>query len=311
MPCYHPKPVEHYVDEATGVKAVRFKSENPNGGLPCRRCIGCRLDHAQQWNIRCYHESQMHTENMFVTLTYDDHNLPKFGDLKHEHFQKFIRALRQSSGKKISYYMCGEYGPTCPKHQTENCPECGPIHRPHYHALIFGYDYPDKTFAYTRNDNRYYHSDTLAKHWPHGNADISEVTYKSAGYVARYILDKQIGDTNHLYDVHYQGDLVHTRQIPYTRMSLKPAIGKTFYEKYNSDIFPHGYVVLPNGKQARVPQYYMSLYEQDDPLAHERLKWQYEKYAQDDTDSTPERLADRKIYKVQQIDNLKRNRINA
>ena len=38
--------------------------------VPCGKCVGCRLDHARMWSIRCVHESQMCVESMFLTLTF-------------------------------------------------------------------------------------------------------------------------------------------------------------------------------------------------------------------------------------------------
>ena len=44
--------------------------------LPCGRCIGCRIDKAQQWAQRCLHESQLYESNCFLTLTYGQPNYP-------------------------------------------------------------------------------------------------------------------------------------------------------------------------------------------------------------------------------------------
>ena len=39
--------------------------------IPCGRCIGCRLDYSRQWAVRALHESMLHKDNTFVTLTFD------------------------------------------------------------------------------------------------------------------------------------------------------------------------------------------------------------------------------------------------
>ncbi len=78
--------------------------------------------------------------------------------------------------------MCGEYG-----NATE---ENNWIARPHYHAIIFGYSFPNQKLVNIRNGNRVYTSDLLTKLWKHGTHEIGTVTFQSAGYVARYILKK-------------------------------------------------------------------------------------------------------------------------
>ena len=44
--------------------------------IPCGQCIGCRIDYSKQWATRCMLESQYHDENYFLTLTYDELNVP-------------------------------------------------------------------------------------------------------------------------------------------------------------------------------------------------------------------------------------------
>jgi hypothetical protein len=56
--------------------------------------------------------------------------LPADGSLDVSHFQKFMKRLRDRiKPLKIRFFHCGEYGDL--------------TRRPHYHALIFGYDFPD------------------------------------------------------------------------------------------------------------------------------------------------------------------------
>ena len=101
MPCY--SPLQAYYSKFLNVSGKRSlvfsKKDAVAGGLypvqvPCGRCIGCRLEYSRQWAIRCVHESQMHTENCFITLTYDNYHLPPGGTLVLEHFQKFMKRFR-------------------------------------------------------------------------------------------------------------------------------------------------------------------------------------------------------------------------
>ena len=42
--------------------------------IPCGKCVGCRSDNAKMWSIRAYNELQLHDNNCFITLTYNDDN---------------------------------------------------------------------------------------------------------------------------------------------------------------------------------------------------------------------------------------------
>ena len=111
--------------------SVKFVSRNKRGvegtlELPCGQCIGCRLERSRQWAMRCLHEASLYDSNSFITLTYDDSNLPYGGSLNYEDFQKFMKRLRKRINSKVRFYMGGEYG-------SEG------TMRPHFHACLFGY----------------------------------------------------------------------------------------------------------------------------------------------------------------------------
>ena len=118
--------------------SVKFVSRNKAGvegtlELPCGQCIGCRLERSRQWAMRCLHEASLHDFNAFITLTYSDSNLPPGGSLHYTDFQLFMKRLRKRAGMPVRFYCGGEYG------------ESGTV-RPHFHACLFGYDFPDKVF---------------------------------------------------------------------------------------------------------------------------------------------------------------------
>jgi hypothetical protein len=95
--------------------------------VPCGQCLGCRLDKANDWAIRCVHEAKLHLHNCFITLTYNDDCLPADGSLHREHLQLFFKRLRRyldyHDNSKIRFLCCGEYGDL--------------NRRPHYHILCF------------------------------------------------------------------------------------------------------------------------------------------------------------------------------
>lgn len=147
--------------------------------LPCGQCIGCRLEYSRQWAIRCMHESTLHDQSCFITLTYSDDNLPEHGTLILRDFQLFMKRLRfEFSNVKIRFYHCGEYGEK--------------FGRPHYHALLFGIDFEaDRTlYSQSKQGSKLYVSDTLNKLWNKGFATIGNITFESAAYVARYVVKK-------------------------------------------------------------------------------------------------------------------------
>ncbi len=183
MPCYLPLKVYQHICGKTFKLKTDFKSDYKNAELPCGRCLGCRLEKAKEWALRCYHEAQMHhlnekhedgLNNCFITLTYRDSDLPANQCLVHRDFQLFMKRLRRQTGHNIRYYMCGEYGDK--------------TFRPHYHAIIFGWVPGDQKYRTTRKGIRVYKSKNLKKLWGLGRIEVGNVTFKSAGYVARYIL---------------------------------------------------------------------------------------------------------------------------
>jgi hypothetical protein len=139
MPCYHPIKAWYskQVNEKTGKRSLVFREKEGQGNeleVPCQKCIGCRLEYSRQWAIRGVHEAQMHDEAYFLTLTYNDENLPQYESLKKDDFQNFLkRYWKYLWPTKIRYIMCGEYGDNSDRPWEPNI-----LGRPHYHAIIYG-----------------------------------------------------------------------------------------------------------------------------------------------------------------------------
>lgn len=273
MPCTSPLTGwRSAVSNSNGKRPIVFdysKSIGIEVTVPCGQCISCRLARSREWALRCMHESQLHEDNMFITLTYDDEHLPRDLSLKKKHFQDFMKRYRKRfPGQKIRYYHCGEYGEQ--------------FGRPHYHAIIFGHTFPDLEYFTSRNSNRVYTSDTLSDLWSYGFSTVGSVTYESAAYVARYILKKITGDQA---DLHYSlfdystGEIYGSIQPEYTTMSRRPGIGRDFYEKFKSDFFPSDEAPLPDGRTLPVPGYYSTLYEMEEPHIFREIKKRRKKKA--------------------------------
>jgi len=298
MPCYRPIQAWH------GPGGITFKRRLSFGTpveLPCGRCVGCRLDKSRDWAIRCYHEASMYNNglnNAFITLTYSQENLPNGSSLVKSHFQKFIRSLRKRTKKKIRYYMCGEYGPL--------------TDRPHYHALLFGFHFEDQKLFTIRRGNNCYKSALLEKTWTKGASEIGNVTFQSAGYVSRYIMSKQNGEyAEREYSIPdpETGEILPDvlKQAPYTQMSLHPGIGKEWYDKFKTDLWPHDYAVLPDGAKAPVPTYYRNLLKKSEPELWNKLRDVRIEKCENNPDNTPERLAVREVCKNTKAERLIRN----
>jgi len=303
MPCYHP--VAAYrtengdlffgsVPERFRLAEHRFRVEALD--LPCGQCVGCRLERSRQWAVRCVHEASLFRDNCFITLTYDPANLPVGGSLCYADFQRFLKRLRRRfSGTTIRFFAGGEYG--------EN------FGRPHFHACIFGFDFPDRTFLFTSPSGaRVDRSPLLESLWPSGFCSVGDVTFESAAYVARYVMGKVTGPSA---AAHYTfldpetGELIE-RVPEFCHMSLKPGIGSAWYERYRSDLFPHDYVVV-NGSKCSVPRYYSKKFEKDSPLEFADLKLVREARSRVRlSDSTDRRLSDAEIVKTASMRSLVR-----
>lgn len=301
MSCYHPLHAYKAKSEDVQKTLITFqRNESWKGDrveLPCGQCIGCRLDRAKMWAVRCVHEASLYDENCFITLTYNDENLPENGSLCLRDFQLFMKKLRkQNSEKKIRFFHCGEYG--------------SELSRPHYHALLFNHDFPDKK-PFSKNGGYWtYTSGTLSELWPKGFSIVAGLSLESAGYVARYSLKKVTGEKA---KDHY-GILAP----PYATMSRRPGIGKKWFDKYSGDVYPADRVII-NGSYSRPPRYYDGLFDKKDRSAYALVKLEREKnekFVSDivggrvvwDSDSSDRRLIEKEKTKQGQINLLNRHK---
>lgn len=263
MACFHPI---HGFRGVDGI--VRDNRSGAYRDLPvtiaCGQCSGCRLERSRQTAARCMHEAQLHEANCFLTLTYNDQELPEDGSLVLQHWKDFAKRLRKSKGK-FRYLHCGEYGD---KHG-----------RPHYHAAIFGLDFlSDRKFhKRTKNGDTLYVSPSLNKLWPMGHALIGTLTFESAAYVARYAMKKVLKDLpEELRNDQHQsvdtttGEVTHLKP-EYVTYSNRPGLGKDWLAKYLSDVYPRDYIIV-NGKKCRPPKYYDKLLEEWNPRLYQKIK---------------------------------------
>jgi len=226
------------------------------------------------------HESKLHSENSFITLTYDDDHVPADMSLDYSVFQLFMKRLRfKFRDRRIRFYMCGEYGED--------------FSRPHFHACLFGIDFPDKfAIRAPASGAKLFRSPLLESLWPYGFSSVGEVTFESAAYCARYIMKKITGDAaeSHYTSLDLSTGEIISRTPEFCHMSLKPGIGSGWYYRFKSDFFPRDYTIVRNRK-VRPPKYYDRLLRKDDPDAFEAILFKRELDARDRVeDNTVARL---------------------
>lgn len=339
MPCYHP------LDAKLSPSGKPIFKNNVNYGrftklikLPCGRCIGCKLERSRQTAVRLMHEAQLHKKNSFLTLTYSTNNLPRPGrdcetqrgpgprlgeepqvdsthtrephaheeeeaaTLSKRDLQLFTKRLNEDQrrlfGEGVKYYAVGEYGDT--------------KGRPHYHAVVFGEDFTGDRYQWrTNGGNILYRSPRLERLWPLGTAEIGELTFESAAYVARYITKKITGDKA---DEHYRRTdsfgQDYWLEPEFNVMSRGGRTGKGiahgWYAKFGDDT-QHGYVIV-NGRKAKPPRYYDQLMKELKPIQWEAIhKDRLARALATAHDNTPERLRVRKVVAEAALRNKKRN----
>lgn len=251
--------------------------------LPCGQCIGCRLNHAEGWAVRMVHEAQLHEENSFITLTYNDENLPEGASLNYKHPQKFIKKLRKALSKtkykdKIRFYRVGEYGDK--------------LGRPHYHLIIFGFDFKAKlrykgkenelSYHKSNSGNDYYESSMLTDLWDMGRCDVGEVNYNTCMYVAKYVTKKINGAQKH---THYG-----SKEPEKASMSKRPAIGYEWLKTYYTDVYNED-SVIHDGRRLRTPSSYDKWLEKNNPELYEEIK--------QDRENSIRKLTDQKTLTMQ------------
>lgn len=292
---------------------VYYNEFGPHGfniKVPCGKCLGCRLDYSRMWATRSSNEAFMHNHYnncSFLTLTFNSDMLNRRSNphsLNKVAFRSWIKRLRKAVKStynvEFRYMCCGEYGS---RHS-----------RPHYHMLIYGFNFPDK-YVYKYNNIRgkkilYYRSDFLEKIWSppyssdsYGFSVIGDVNFESSAYVARYVTKKLFGPLAEKVYKHIEPEFLLTSRMP--------GLGFSYLSKFRHDIFNHGYIVLPNGNKAPIPRYYVDkLLVLDSELSYKYsiAKWnkRLDNLFVENIDSTTERLIVREELKKNCLNMLHR-----
>lgn len=183
-------------------------------------------------------ESYQHSENCFLTLTYENEEQI---NLEPKDLQDFFKRLRVSIyPHKVRYYAVGEYGD-----------KSG---RPHYHVALFGHPTCNRgRSSFRRKGNGEIVCcavcDQMRLLWKHGLVDLARIEPASARYIAGYVIKKM----NKHDDERLEG-----RVPEFARMSNRPGLGASAMDEVASTLMLHDYdapdvpSVLQHGR-ARLP----------------------------------------------------------
>lgn len=153
--------------------------------FPCGQCFHCRVNQARIWQTRLLLESMTSTDSTFLTLTYDDDNIPWDFNLDKKHLTKFLKRYRKRmSPAKIRYYAVGEYGDE--------------TFRPHFHLAIFSDSKIERCYKSCEDMRKSGHctQDCIARlAWGKGNISVTPTLgSENAAYITGYIKKKATKD---------------------------------------------------------------------------------------------------------------------
>jgi hypothetical protein len=293
MPCYNPLVAWRYEGKMVFNPPPNHMINKPFN-LPCSKCIGCRFNYARSWALRCQLEALSHTDNCFITLTFNNEELhkrvnPWSVDVKD--FQLFMKKLRKDLKKPIRFFHCGEYGEK--------------TYRPHYHALIFGHDFriqspTNKVKKFGSAKYPLYESSYLTTRWGRGHCTVGELNFDTASYTARYVTKKIKGDATNIFINPITGEVSEINDV-YCTMSRANGIGYEAYQKYKHNWYPNDFIVNGNGIKMKPPRYFDQLYESEFPEEFEKIK----KQRKDNIDFVDQNPNDPNYRRLKDIENVK------
>ncbi|UPW41462.1 replication initiator protein [Dipodfec virus UA23Rod_1340] len=145
--------------------------------VPCGKCEACLSKRRTAWTMRLNNELKDSDSCYFITLTYDEDNVPwKFVNIggyctlvqyvSKKDCQNFLKRLRKAIQPfKVRYFLVSEYGP-----QTM---------RPHYHMILFNFPHELKAKI----------DEYINNAWGLGFIQISPISSARINYVTSYCLD--------------------------------------------------------------------------------------------------------------------------
>lgn len=212
--------------------------------LPCGKCPECCKDYYTAWATRGSRELSNWDSSVFITLTYNEENLPRDGSLHKKHVQDFIKRVKKkfqsTKENPIRQTYCGEYG--------EN------TKRPHYHVILYNTDFKDKRKHYkTGQGHQVYTSEILSELWGKGNCEFGYATPASIAYLYKYILKKKTRKEK-LKPLNIEIDgITYDVEHEFIESSRNPGIGA--WLRGNKSL-NKGFLTV-NGVKMKIPKYYL------------------------------------------------------
>lgn len=150
-------------------------SKKRNAFVPCNDCYFCKTRKKFEWVSRLLMERYSYDNGYFITLTYNNDNLPSDSGVSYAHADYFLDELRKKFKNArfgFSYYLMSEYG--------------GRSRRPHYHMHLL----TDAPLSFVNS--------TVSNLWKKGFIKIGTSTLKSIFYTSAFhLLPKEHKEANY------------------------------------------------------------------------------------------------------------------
>lgn len=183
--------------------------------VPCGKCLECKRAYQNAWLVRLTEEFRNYHNCLFVTLTYNEDNVPLFTDTRTgesfrtvvvKHVQDWIKRFRRNYQREygttadFKYFITSEYGPR--------------TLRPHYHCLIWGLTQYEFHSAIMDWQNRF------------GYVKCKKVKYegKSIYQVSRYV-------SKYCCKGLFENPLVSQKRVNKTFHLISKKLGYTYVER--------------------------------------------------------------------------------
>lgn len=139
--------------------------------VPCGKCYACLSRRRDGWLQRLHYVQDNCQTSFFITLTYDEDNIPSNHVCDKRHLQLFIKNLREKLARKYGKRLCIKYFGVEDYGEKRN--------RPHYHVLLW--NVPLSTDI----------DELLSECWQRGIYYVGSVTDASINYVCGYITQNE------------------------------------------------------------------------------------------------------------------------
>ena len=281
--------------------------------LPCGKCVSCLKIRSMTRAVQLACELQTtEGDSLFVTLTYNNENLPEGHTLNFKHAQDFMKRLREKAsrmypGIKIRFDLIGEYGEK--------------TYRPHLHYALFGLpQFKDQKESELKSDHKMYESEILTELWGKGRVVYNLLTEASCLYMAQHSdkkINRKIDYSAQLIDAE-TGEVIEPPTLPFIKKddkgrrildadgkpiivmlkqrvpefhtgSTQPGIGTQWYEQFGHTDLNEGRLLSLDLKPHKIPRHLMNLMERDNPDLHELLKLEAKVHAEENQ-KTPAQL---------------------